>query len=87
MNKNEVVKIDEKAKLKKLAGQAKDKAEAEAKEQAAKDAREKDKEHRKKINNAALQAIVKASGIKESEAQEIVTAIAQGKIENVQINY
>jgi hypothetical protein len=31
MNKNEVVKIDEKAKLKKLAGQAKNKAEAEAK--------------------------------------------------------
>jgi len=76
---------------------AKVKADAEAKEakrlalieqeNEAQRKREQDKEHRKAINNRALQAFVDVSGISEEQAKFIITAIAEGKIPNIAINY
>ena len=50
-------------------------------------AREADKAHKAKINNAALEAIQKASGISDESAKAIVIAIAGGHVPNVKIIY
>lgn len=51
--------------------------------------READKAHRKKINNEALEDIIKVGCISDAEerARAIVTAIAKGNIRNVKILY
>lgn len=60
---------------------------AERAETAAAEARAADLEHRKKINNAAMSAIMKVSEVTEIEAKTIVKAIANAKIPNVKIEY
>ena len=49
-------------------------------------AREADKEHRIKINRAALVALV-AEGLSEDDAKKAITAIAKGLVPNVRITY
>ncbi len=63
-------------------------AEQEAEKKAA-DAREKDKEHKAKINNEAKAAIIKVGAIIDAEecAQAIIVAIAKGLIPHVKITY
>lgn len=58
----------------------------EAEEEAARQ-READITHRKKINGAAMLAIVKASEISEDQAKMIIVAIAKGQIPHVSIAY
>lgn len=43
--------------------------------------------HRKKVNSAAVEAIMKASGVSEKDAQAIVVAIYKGQVPNVAISY
>ena len=43
-------------------------------------------EHKKKINNEAVAALV-ANGIGQDQAKQIITLIAKGLINNVTINY
>jgi hypothetical protein len=50
------------------------------------EAREADREHRAKINNAALAAFVEF-GVAPDLAKHVVMLIAQRVIPNVQINY
>lgn len=52
-----------------------------------KQARERDQEHRRKINRDALAAIVQTSGITAEQAEKIVRAIVSGSVPNVSINY
>lgn len=66
-----------------LKREAEEKAEAERREVAR---READKKHRAKINNDAAAAIV-AIGFNDDQAKQIITLIAQGKVPNVKINY
>jgi hypothetical protein len=61
-------------------------ADAEAAEAAEQRRREKDKEHKTKINNEALTAL-SALGLSADHAKKVVTAIAQGKIPNVKVVY
>ena len=61
------------------------KEEARQHEAAAK-AREADKEHRIKINRAALVALV-AAGISEDDAKTVITAIAKREVPNIRITY
>jgi hypothetical protein len=61
-------------------------ANEKAKEDAANAKREANKTHRKKINNAAKKCFV-ANGLSEDQAIEIITMIAQGKIDNITVNY
>lgn len=49
--------------------------------------READTENKKRVNNEALEDLLKSSSIVESEARMIIVAIATGKIRNVKINY
>ena len=77
----------ERAEREKVEAEAKAKEEAEKKAKADAEAREKDTAHRKKINNSALKAIVKSSGITEDQAKDVVKAIASGSVPNVAINY
>ena len=49
-------------------------------------AREKDKEHKAKVNSDALAAFV-AEGLTEGQAKLAVTAIAKGRVPNVKISY
>lgn len=49
-------------------------------------AREANKQHKAKINNEALQALV-AGGIDEEVAKQCIRLIAQGAVKNVSINY
>lgn len=49
--------------------------------------REANLKHRRKINNAAVKAIAKASAISEDNAQSVVEAIAKGMVPNVTISY
>ena len=58
---------------------------AEEKRQA--EEREKDIEHRKAVNNAALKAIVEHSGITEEQAKKVVIAIASGMVPSVKVFY
>jgi hypothetical protein len=61
-----------------------------AEKKAEKDAaakREANKKHQTKINNAVVSGLVQVAGIKESEAKEIVTAIAKGEVPHVSIKY
>jgi aminopeptidase N len=60
-------------------------ADAKAAEDAAALARENDKAHKAKINNAAVESLV--AFMPKDVAKEVVTAIAQGKIPNVKIAY
>jgi septal ring factor EnvC (AmiA/AmiB activator) len=69
------------------AANAKREAEEAAEKQRTEDAkRAADKEHRRKINRAAVAAIV-ANGLSEGNAQAVVSMIAAGKIPAVTINY
>jgi len=56
-------------------------------ERAAAEAREADLKHRKKINNAALKAIIKASEVSEDQAKMIVQAIAKSQVPHTKITY
>ena len=60
------------------------KAEAEARE-----AKERDVEHRRRVNNEIVQALLDAKihGVTESVAKEMVKAIAQGKVAHLAISY
>lgn len=79
-----------------LARLAKEKQEADAKEakriadenKAESDrlAREADKEHRAKINNAAVDDLIKA-GLTEDDAKMVIVSIAKGLVRNVKISY
>lgn len=60
---------------------------SERAERAAEEARAANLEHRKKINNGALKAIVKMSDVSDLDAKTIVEAIAKGQIPNVKIEY
>lgn len=68
---------EERARLKRIADEE---AEAAAK-------READLAHRKKINNAVLIAIVKASDVSDDQAKMIIQAIAKREIPHVSISY
>lgn len=61
-------------------------ADEKAKEAAETKAREKDKEHKKTINNAAVAALVVA-GLTEAQAKIVILAIAKGTIPAVKISY
>ena len=58
-------------------------------EEAATKAREKDKDHRAEVNNAAVAALVLTPGLDmdPAAAKLVITAIAQGKIPNVKVVY
>jgi hypothetical protein len=65
-----------------------------AREQAIKDAEKKKEddrkanvEHRKTVNNAALNSLVEHCGLSEEQAKKVVIAIASGSISNVHIGY
>jgi colicin import membrane protein len=61
---------------------------AEAKRLAAEElARHKDRKHRAEVMTAAKEAIMRAAGIDETTAANIVKAIAAGKIPNVSIKF
>jgi len=64
-----------------------DRIEAERKSlEDAEKAREADKTHRAKVNNTAMDALVKA-GVPKSHAKTAVTAIAKGEVPAVKISY
>jgi len=65
---------------------AKEQAEALQRERKAQAAREADKEHRRRINRAAVEALVE-SGIAEVTAIQVVALIATGKVPAVSIRY
>ena len=80
---------DDRAEQAAVEAQQRERARAEAVARAeaeAKAAKERDMEHRRKINGAILAAIV-ATGIPEDQAKELVKAMAQGKIPHVSIAY
>lgn len=69
------------------AERAKQEAEAKAAREAAElAAREKDKSHRARINNSAVQDLI-AAGFTEEQARQIIILVASGKVSNVKINY
>ncbi|WP_279203115.1 hypothetical protein [Obesumbacterium proteus] len=92
----ERIAAEEKAKREKEEAIQRERAAAEAREQARlveekriKDEaaqRTADKEHRREVNIAAVKGLVDA-GISEQCARECITAIAQGKVPNTAINY
>lgn len=49
--------------------------------------READQKHRKLINNEAKDSLMETIGFSDTEAEEVVIAIAKGFIKNVTINY
>jgi hypothetical protein len=51
------------------------------------DDRKANVEHRKTVNNAALQSLVEKCGLSEEQAKKVVIAIASGSISNVHIEY
>lgn len=51
------------------------------------EAREADKNHRRKINRAALDALIENTGLSDDKAELVIKAIAVGLIPNVKINY
>jgi colicin import membrane protein len=61
-------------------------AEQKAKQEAEQLAREKDKNHKAKINNEVLVDLLKI-GLTEELAKEVIKAIAKGAVANVKINY
>ncbi|MBE9515979.1 MAG: hypothetical protein IME93_03260 [Proteobacteria bacterium] len=85
----ETARIKEEAeKQAEVAAQAeRDRIESErvAEELAAKK-READKQHRAKINNAAVDALV-SIGVSKAQAKEVVTAIAKNQIPHISISY
>lgn len=62
-------------------------ADEKAREEEAERQRAADVEHRKKINVAAANALIKAGDITQAQAQAIVAAIFKGQIPNVTISY
>jgi hypothetical protein len=56
-------------------------------EESATKAREKDRDHRAEVNNAAVAALVLTPGLDMDAAKLVITAIAQGKIPNVKVVY
>ena len=56
-------------------------------EEAERVAREKDNEHKKKINNEILADLRNITALMEPQAKVVIKAIAQGLIRNVKINY
>ena len=64
---------------------ARERVKAEA--QAAADKRAADLKHRKRVNQAALQAMIKSSECSEDTGNMIIHAIAEGMIPHVQISY
>lgn len=58
-----------------------------AAQQRAEAKRAADVEHRKKINNEAVNALVTHAGLSIPQARSVIMAIAKGQIENVKINY
>lgn len=62
-------------------------ADAKAEEDRATAAREADRSHRAKINNAAVAGLMGAAALTEDQAKAVVKAIASGKISNVTISY
>ena len=80
---------DDRAEQAAVEAQQRERARAEAQARAEADARaakERDIEHRRKINGAVLAAIVE-TGVNEIDAKELVKAIAQGKIPHLSIAY
>lgn len=61
-----------------------DEQEAEAAEQRRRDA---DRDHRKKVNNSIITALVECSGIADEQAMSIVIALVKGTIPNVTLKY
>jgi hypothetical protein len=61
-----------------------DEQEAEAADQRRRDA---DRDHRKKVNNSIITALVECSGIAHEQAMSIVIALAKGTIPNVTLKY
>ncbi|WP_426235792.1 hypothetical protein [Pararhizobium sp. DWP1-1-3] len=61
-----------------------DEQEAEAAEQRRRDA---DRDHRKKVNNSIINALVECSGIADEQAMSIVIALVKGTIPNVTLKY
>jgi len=49
--------------------------------------RERDTEHKKTVNNAALSALVEHAWLTEEQAKLVVKAIAYGRVPAVTINY
>ena len=49
--------------------------------------REANVAHKKKINRASLDAIIKETGISEDQGKSVLTAIISGLVPNVSINY
>ena len=65
-----------------------DRAAAEVKAaEEAEAARRADEDHRRKINHAAMEAVVKLAGVTETEAKAIITAISSGKVPHTSIRY
>lgn len=62
-------------------------ARAEAAAAAEAKAREEDREHRKSVNRAALDDLVRCSGISEEQGKKIVIAIATGDVRHTRIFY
>lgn len=62
-------------------------AQIKADEEAQAAARARNVEHKRRINLAALDALINNSGISEDQAKDIIKAIASGLIPNVSIDY
>lgn len=62
-------------------------AQAIADEEAAAKRREADIEHRRAFNGAAVDDLVNFANITKKQAQDVITAIAGGKVSNVSIRY
>lgn len=80
---------DDRAEQAAIEAQQRERARAEAQARAeaeARSAKERNIEHRRKINGAVLAAIV-ATGIPENQAKDLVKAIALGKIPHLSIAY
>ena len=56
-------------------------------EKEAEEARAADLQHRKKINNAALEALIKCSEISQEQAKMIIEAMVKNQIPHVKISY
>jgi len=72
----------------KLQQEADDKAKLEAKQKADDEAKSKDIENQKRVHNEILEDLDSENlGLEDSQAKQVVKAIAQGKIRNLKITY
>ena len=62
-------------------------AEAQAREQAEAERRAADREHRRVVNRAAVHALLDHTHLSAGDAQEVIAAIADGKVPGVSIAY